>query len=113
MKKYLFLFVFGLLQFSEANARITVKYYLDNQGSVLTEALVTGLGAGISSANSYLQSKKQQPLFCPPASLSINYTNMVSIIDGELRKHRLSEIENLPLGPFMMFGYVSTFPCKK
>jgi hypothetical protein len=99
MKKYLFIFAFTFFQFSEANARITVKYYLDNKGGVLTEALVTGMGAGIGSANALLQSKKQLPLFCPSPLLSINFTNMVSIIDGELSRHNLLEIENLPLGP--------------
>jgi hypothetical protein len=117
MKKYLFLLALFLIPLSNANARITVKYYLDNKEgasveATITEAMVTGLGAGIQSANAMLTARKQPPLYCPPKSLAINYKNIVGIIDNELKRHNLSDIQNQPLGAFMVMGYMSTFPCK-
>ncbi len=111
MKKIIF--VLSLFLFTNVNAEITIKYFVENKDSVIVESMITGMGNGISATNAMLKYKKQPQLFCPPTSIALNYKNMVNIIENEIKRQGFSKIENEILSPFMMMGYIAEFPCKK
>ena len=111
MKK-IFLLLLSVIA-TNANADPTVNYFLENKSSVIVEAFVTGAGQGMITTNTMLKFKKSPQLFCPPSTLSINYANLVSIIESEVKKQGIAVIGNEIVTPFLMMGFISTFPCKK
>lgn len=98
---------------TETLADPTVRNFLDNKKSAIVEAFVSGAGQGMVTSTTVLKFKKLPQLFCPPPSLSLNYSNYVDIIEAEVKKEGINAIGNDPVSPYLLMGLISTFPCKK
>lgn len=103
----------ALMLSHNVHADPTVRHFLDNKKSAIVEAYITGAGQGMVTSTTMLKFKKLPQLFCPPSSLSLNYSNYVDIIDAEVKKQGINEIGNEPVSPHLLMGLISTFPCKK
>lgn len=98
---------------TETFADPTVKYFLDNKNSAIVEAFINGSGQGMVTSTTMLKFKKMPQLFCPPQSLSLNYSNYLDIIEAEVKKQGINAIGDDPVSPYLLMGLISTFPCKK
>ena len=117
MKRFLPLFLLGVLAANPAMATISVKQYIDSKRAggpdwQTVTFYVSGLGHGMMVANTMLAVNHKQQLFCSPAMLALDAQNYLDIIDKKLGGVGSHVADSVDIAIVLEAGIVDTFPCK-
>jgi hypothetical protein len=111
ISKFLGIVVLGLL-WCNVSFAITYKQFKLNPDEYY--GYITGLYKGFSWSIS-LQEKIGPRFYCQPRTLSLNYENVIDILEKEVKRASKSmskeEVDKLDIGMFLAFGFQKTFPC--
>jgi hypothetical protein len=102
------LFLFGMIGFaSKVYAKVTVEQWQKDKNEFFMH--LTGIATGLSWANTALESNNQTRLYCPPATISLNFLNDIDILENIIRNRRFPP--DTPIGMVLLLGYQDTLPC--
>ena len=96
---------------------LTVGQYLEwtRAGEASQEQVKTyvgGIGQGIFFASTFgFQTLKNQPLFCPPSSVTITGELQIEILNNFIKKSKFN-LDKFPVGIVMADALSKEFPCK-
>lgn len=116
MKKILlvFLFFLPLPLIAEISVGNYEKLSLSQKESL--KDYITGVGVGISWANTEL--KETQKLYCPPGNLALDTVNYTWILDEQIKYTKKlfsgsgKDYQQYHIEMFLVKGLIRTFPCK-
>jgi hypothetical protein len=105
-----------LLINSAATAAVTVAQYREakSNGDYSWENLkiyISGLGAGILTANEMLTVDHRALIYCEPRKLKLGTDNYIVMIDKELAETKPPD--NTEINIVLLYALKSTFPCPK
>tara|TARA_B100000579_G_scaffold153539_1_gene124737 strand:- start:264 stop:599 length:336 start_codon:yes stop_codon:yes gene_type:complete len=111
MRRFLsFLFLFFV--WSNISFAVTYKEFKSNPEKYYP--YITGLYQGFGWSIS-MQEKIGPRFYCAPRTLSLNYENVIDILEKEVKRaskgHTKEELDKLDIGMLLAFGFKNTFPC--
>jgi hypothetical protein len=118
MKKIIFAIVVSVFVCAEASplfAEITLssyKYYSNKQDDNGVKSYLSGVSDGYSWANTRLESNGKKPLFCVPDELSIKQSNIIDILDRQIKYGKAWYENDTRIPLILLDGFIRTFPCK-
>ena len=111
MKKLLGIVVLCLL-WCNVSFAITYKEFKSNPDKYYP--YITGLYVGFGRSIS-MQEKIGPRFYCQPRTLSLNYENVIDILEDEVKraskKMSKEEVDKLDIDLLLAFGFQNTFPC--
>jgi hypothetical protein len=76
-----------------------------------------GVVEGLEWANAYLQRRGQKPIYCRPAGIRLGMTEVISMIEAEMRVPSIRNLEkyrpDTPIEGVLMTALRARFPCPK
>ncbi len=114
MKKICIAIMMLFLSATAANAEFSLDEYGQIRGDAVKMDIITtyinGVGVGFGWADTYMSENAGLHIFCQPEDLSLNASNMVDILDREIK--RFEYTGNIPIELILLLGLIQTFPCK-
>jgi hypothetical protein len=111
MKKLLWIILFSFV-WGNVSLAITYKQFKSNSDKYYP--YITGLYKGFGWSTT-MQEKIGPKFYCQPGSLSLNYENVINILEKEVirasKKMSKEEVDKLDVGILLAFGFQNTFPC--
>ena len=111
MRKILITVFLGLV-WCNVSFAISYKEYKSNPEKYYP--YITGLYQGFGWSIS-LQEKIGPRFYCQPRTLSLNYENVIDILEKEIERASKAmskeEIDKFDIGMILAFGFQHTFPC--
>ena len=89
-----------------------LKLHDEPLGMSRAETEILGLQAGFTEANTYLvQTRKQAPMFCQPANLSLTADQLVDMLRRGLNDR--PDLDESDLATALLIVMQQTFPCRQ
>ncbi len=97
-----------------SRAELRLRQYKELVNEPEFQTYIYGVGMGLSWANADLRDKKQQPLYCAPATTRVTRERYLKILAGQIERDEKAGIADpeAPLEALLLFGLEEEFPCK-
>jgi hypothetical protein len=93
------------------HAEFTLKDYERFRGKEMLLTYISGVGRGYTWTNTWLQTRKQPLLFCPPEDLAIRGENFVDILDNQIAWMGERGLSSTSMELTLLKGLMRVFPC--
>lgn len=95
-----------------SNAGMKVSdYQLEKNTSEITIYL-KGVINGFAFANTELNDRKENVLYCPPKDQVIEIETYIQLLDEKIRSYPKEVVGNLEIEPLLLNKLIETYPCK-
>jgi hypothetical protein len=102
--------VFLVVAASEAYGSVTVQEFEKVAETEEFQVHIAGVAEGFGWANTVLDMRKQQRLYCAPAKLALHAANHIDIIRQKIKK--ITYTPDTPVELVLLAGLAETFPCQ-
>lgn len=95
-----------------SNAGMKVSDYQLEKNTSEIKIYLKGVINGFAFANTELNDRKENALYCPPKDQVIEIETYIQLLDEKIRSYPKEVVGNLEIEPLLLNKLIETYPCK-